>query len=67
MKAEPKLVRVVAPHFVAGMEVANGRVTTTAPILAWARGKSVDEVRAYFKRKGWRASIINPLTHVDEL
>ena len=48
----PKLVRVVAPHFVAGIEFARGKVTEAAPILAWAKGKTEDEMRGYFKRKG---------------
>lgn len=63
----PQFIRVVAPHFVAGMEVANGRVTTTAPILGWLKGKTADEARAIFKRKGWRASIIDPQRHVEQL
>lgn len=63
----PKLVRVVAPHFVAGIEFARGKVSEAAPILAWAKGKSEDEMRAYFKRKGWRASVINAQTHVNQL
>lgn len=49
------------------MEVARGKVTTTAPILAWAKGKSADEMREIFKRKGWRASVIDPLKHVNQL
>lgn len=66
MELPTKLVRVVAPHFVAGMDVANGKCVEAAPILRWAKGKTEDELRAYFKRKGWRASII-PLDHVNQL
>ena len=52
------LVRVVAPHFVAGLVIEQQRATVTAPILAWARGKHEDELREAFRRKGWRASIV---------
>lgn len=63
-----KLVRVVAPHFVAGLDIGvNGKCVEAAPILAWAKGKTEDELRAYFKRKGWRASVINPQTHTVQL
>ena len=55
---EERLVRVEAPHFVAAL-VTNGRhCTEAAPILGWAIGKTEDELRAYFVRKNWRASVI---------
>lgn len=64
----PKFVRIVAPHFVAGLEIGlAGRCVAAAPILAWCKGKHEDELRAAFKRKGWRASIINPLKHEVQL
>lgn len=52
------LVRVVAPHFVAGLIMAGNRCTEAAPILKWAIGKDRAELRAYFARKSWRASIL---------
>lgn len=52
------LVRVVAPHFCAGLIVVNDRCVKTAPILAWTIGKSADFLRAYFAQKGWRASVV---------
>jgi hypothetical protein len=52
-----KLIRVVAPHFVAGFE-SDGIVQRAAPILKYLVGKSDDEARTYIKRKGWQASII---------
>jgi hypothetical protein len=51
------LVRVVAPHFVAGLIVQDDRCTEAAPILAWAIGKGAGELRVYFARKGWRATV----------
>jgi hypothetical protein len=67
MNEEPKLVRVVAPHFVAGIDIANGKCTEAAPILAWAKGRSADDLRTYFKKKGWQASVIDPQKHVNQL
>lgn len=54
------VVRVVAPHFVAGVVIdrPDHRVVRAAPILAWVIGKHEDELRTYFRRKGWNASII---------
>jgi len=52
-----KLVRVIAPHFVAGFET-DGIVRRTAPILKQLRGWSDDRARKYIARKGWRASVV---------
>lgn len=52
-----KLVRVVAPHFVAGFET-DGIVRRTAPILKTLRGMTEERARAYIKRKGWKASVV---------
>jgi hypothetical protein len=51
-----KLVRIVAPHFVAGFET-DGIVRRAAPIIKYMVGWSDDKVRQYVKKKGWRASI----------
>lgn len=54
-----QLVRVVAPHFVAGLVIdAAGRRISGAPILGWAIGKERAELSSYFRGRGWRASII---------
>lgn len=52
------LVRIVAPHFVAGLIMEQDVCVQAAPILAWAIGKGTVELRQYFRRKGWRASVI---------
>lgn len=52
-----KLVRVVAPHFVAGFET-DGVVRRAAPILKYLVGKTDDQAREYIKSKGWKASVI---------
>jgi hypothetical protein len=51
------LVRVVAPHFVAGFET-DGVVRRAAPILKKLVGMTDDEARAFIHSKGWKASII---------
>lgn len=60
-----QLVRVVAPHFVAGFET-DGVVRRAAPILRYLVGKTNDEARAYIARKGWRASIVPPIHPASE-
>lgn len=62
-----KLVRVVAPHFVAGIWCANGKCVEAAPILSWAKGKTEDFLRDYFKKKGWAASVIDIDKHENQL
>lgn len=61
------LIRVVAPHFVAGLEITNGKCTNAAPILGWAVGKDEDYLRAYFRTKKWKASIIDTREIVREV
>lgn len=57
------LVRVVAPHFVAGLIMSNGLCTEAAPILRRrAIGKTRDQLRASFARLGWIATILLPKT-----
>lgn len=55
-----QLIRVEAPHFVAAFIMRGEQVVRAAPILKWVHGKTRDEMRAYFKRKGWKASIVPP-------
>ena len=52
------LIRVVAPHFVAGLEIEAGRCVRAAPILRWAIGRTEAELWRYFRRKGWQAEAI---------
>lgn len=53
------LVRVVAPHFVCGLVMANERCEQAAPILAWAFGRNANYLRKYFADKRWQASILS--------
>lgn len=52
-----KLVRVVAPHFVAGFESDGHNIVRAAPILKYLIGKTEAYARHYIKQKGWVASI----------
>lgn len=49
-----KFIRVVAPHFVVGIEITNGTVTRVPPIVRWALHKSEREVLDYFRRKRYQ-------------
>lgn len=51
------LIRVVAPHFVAGFET-DGIVRSAAPIIKYLLEKSDDQARDYIKAKGWKASVV---------
>lgn len=56
---ERVLVRVEAPHFVAGIELEADICVQAAPILRrLCLGRRADVLRALFRRKGWRASVI---------
>lgn len=52
------LVRVVAPHFVAGLYIEDGVCFAAAPILSWAVGQTDYHLRTFFSNKGWKATIV---------
>lgn len=51
------LLRVTAPHFIAGAvfeRVSDGwMIGRCAPIIGWMRGKQAAVISAYLRRKGW--------------
>ena len=47
------LIRVQAPHFVAGAVMTEDKIVHAAPIIRWMVGKKRDYLRRYCKRKGW--------------
>lgn len=53
-----KLLRVEAPHFVAGAvwekKGSLWACVQAAPIISWMKGKSSEYVQSYLKRKNWR-------------
>lgn len=48
------LVRIVAPHFVAGLEHDNDSVRRAAPIIKYMIGWEPRKVWDYCKSKGWK-------------
>ena len=52
------VVQVTTPHFCAGLVFQGLTCTEAAPILHWAVNKDRDWLRAYFKRKGWKAAVV---------
>lgn len=52
------LFRLVAPHFVAGLEIADCKVYRAAPILAYMNGWALAKVIAYARSKGWSFSLV---------
>lgn len=52
------LIQIAAPHFTAGVVLANFRVTDAAPVVKYMRGWRSVEVLNYCRRKGWRSSLI---------
>ena len=61
-----RLVRVVAPHFVAGFETDGETVIRAAPILRKAlQGRSEEHARQVIKRFGWKASVVEQFNRQD--
>ena len=54
-----KLVRIIAPHFVAGIISADGRIKHAAPILRWAIGSDTRSFRDWLARKGYRFEVLS--------
>jgi hypothetical protein len=54
------LYLIVAPHFCAAFaaESSSNVIVTTAPILAWAKGKNVAPIIVYCAKKGWQIECI---------
>lgn len=53
MPDEISVIRITAPHFVAGVVPHNGRVVNAAPILRYMIHWDGKRVAAYCKAKGW--------------
>jgi hypothetical protein len=54
-----KIIRVVAPHFVAGGMIVNEKINSPiAPIIKYMKGWTVQKAKIYCAGKGWRVEII---------
>ena len=49
-----QLLRIEAPHFVAGALFTRGRCVDAAPILRWCVGKPLLTITDYCKRRSWK-------------
>lgn len=59
-RPDVRVWRVTAPHYVAGMTIADGvSVKPCAPILGWTLGKSAAYLRSYFKQKRHTVEVAN--------
>lgn len=53
------LVRIEAPHFVAGLIARDGRVVRSAPILWRLRGMNGQQVADHCARMQWRWEVVH--------
>lgn len=55
------LLRIVAPHFVAGLVFLQGSDVAyrAAPIIGYMRGWPTHRIWTYCQRKGWQVEKIN--------
>ena len=53
------MIIIDAPHFCCGILIEDGRVTVTAPIVGWMKGKTLGEVKSYCARKGWHVTMMD--------
>lgn len=51
-------VRIVASHFVAGVESLDRKIIKTAPILSYMMGWDIKKVIIYCKKKRWKVERI---------
>jgi hypothetical protein len=57
--ADTQLYQVTAPHFCAGIIVADGFIIKAAPILLWTRGRPFSSFADYCAKKSWRVFLIS--------
>jgi hypothetical protein len=53
------LLQLKAPHFTAGLVLANGKVVRAAPICSYMLGWSEARVREYCFRKFWKVLTVS--------
>jgi hypothetical protein len=59
MNADAQLYQVTAPHFCAGIIVADGFIIKAAPILRWAHNRSLNSFEDHCVKKGWGVILIS--------
>lgn len=53
---DERCVRIIAPHFCAAVVLG----TDAAPIVRYMKGWTLEQVKAYCKRKGWLCEVLKP-------
>ncbi len=53
------LAAIDAPHFLAGIVLADDRVIEAADVVKYMRGWRRAQVRDYCHRKGWQVSVVS--------
>ena len=51
-------LRIVAPHFVAGVILWDDKAVQVAPIVSYMRGWTLARATTYCERKGWGCSTV---------
>lgn len=52
------MIRIVAPHFVAGVVLSRGKVSRSAPILKYMTGWTRGQVIGYCAKKHWQFELL---------
>lgn len=52
-----------APHFSAGYDLETGRI---APIIKYMKGWTIEEIKEYCLKKGWRCQVIEAREVLDD-
>jgi len=53
------LIRIEAPHFVAGIIYNESWTSECAPIVSYMRDWNLNEIEGYCKKKGWKFKILD--------
>ncbi|MBF0102055.1 MAG: hypothetical protein HQK77_14225 [Desulfobacterales bacterium] len=51
------MIRITAPHFVAGLEIKDRIVVRAAPIIRYMVGWPIGTVKDYCDKKGWKFEV----------
>lgn len=54
-----ELYQITLPFAVFAVEAHDGVVRYTAPIARWAKGKRIEDVLAYYRRRGALVALVN--------
>jgi hypothetical protein len=52
------MIRIIAPHFIAGVIITAGRAGRRAPILGYMVGWTAQRIIEYCEKKNWRYELL---------